>query len=155
MFRTLTQYLVEAPSASCQPRVEALHTWIFCHSSLQTFSSSVRLDGDRQWTAIFRLQICLIDWVQVGAPAWQFKDIHRVVPKSLLRCFAWVLRVIVLLEDEPLAQSEILSALDQVFNKDISVLCSVQLSLSPDQSSRLCRMMLPPPCFTVGTVLCR
>ncbi len=34
---------------------------IFCHSSLEILSSSVRLDGDRQWTAIFRsLQRCSI-----------------------------------------------------------------------------------------------
>ena len=31
-------------------------------------------------------------------------------------------------------ESEVLCTLDQVFIKDISVLCSVQLSLSPDQS---------------------
>ena len=34
---------------------------IFCHSSLQILSSSVRLDGERWWTAIFRsLQRCSI-----------------------------------------------------------------------------------------------
>ncbi len=34
---------------------------IFCHSSLQILSSSVRLDGDLRWTAIFRsLQRCSI-----------------------------------------------------------------------------------------------
>ncbi len=34
---------------------------ILCHSSLQILSSSVRLDGKRWWTAIFRsLQRCLI-----------------------------------------------------------------------------------------------
>ncbi len=37
------------------------HWGISCHSSLQILSSSVRLDGDRQWTAIFRsLQRCSI-----------------------------------------------------------------------------------------------
>ncbi len=36
---------------------------ILCHSSLQILSSSVRLDGKRWWTAIFRsLQRCSIGW---------------------------------------------------------------------------------------------
>ena len=84
-----------------------------------------------------------------------------------------MLRVIVLLEGETSAQSEGLSTLDQVFEKDISVL---QLFLNPDQSPSPCRwktlsqhdaattllhrwdgigllMMLPPLCFTVGMVL--
>jgi hypothetical protein len=38
----------------------------------------------------------------------------------------------VLLEGEPLPQSEVLSALEQVFIKDLSVLCSVHLTLDPD-----------------------
>ena len=76
----------------------------------------------------------MLDWVQVRALAGPHKDIHRVVLKPLLCCLGCVLWVIVLLEDEPSAQSEVLSTLDQVFIKDISVLCSVQLSLNPDQS---------------------
>ena len=43
-----------------------------------------------------------------------------------------VLRVVVLLEGEPSPQSEDLSALEQVFIKDLSVLCSIHLSLDPD-----------------------
>ncbi len=42
---------------------QVFHTWIWgsCHSSLQILSSSVRLDGKRWWTAIFRsLQRCSI-----------------------------------------------------------------------------------------------
>jgi hypothetical protein len=42
------------------------------------------------------------------------KYIQRLVPKPLLRCLGCVLRVIVLLEGEPLPQSEVLSALEQV-----------------------------------------
>jgi hypothetical protein len=45
------------------------------------------------------------------------KDIQKLVPKPLLRCLGCVLRVIVLLEGEPLTQSEVLSALEQVFIK--------------------------------------
>jgi hypothetical protein len=40
--------------------------------------------------------------------------------------------VIVLLEGEPSPQSEVQSALEQVFIKDLSVLFSVHLSLDPD-----------------------
>lgn len=42
-----------------------------------------------------------------------------------------VLRVVVLLEGEYLPKSEVLSALEQVFIKDLCV-CSVHLSLDPD-----------------------
>jgi hypothetical protein len=44
-----------------------------------------------------------------------------------------VLKVVVLLEGETSSQSKVLSVLEQVFIKDLSV--------------------LPPPCFTVGIVL--
>ena len=96
------------------------------------------------------------DWVQLRALTGPLKDIHRVVPKPLLRCLGPVLRVIVLLEGEPLAQSEVLSALDQVLIQDISVLRCIQLSLNPDQSPSPCHWkILPPSCFTVGIVLGR
>ncbi len=36
-----------------------------------------------------------------------------------------------MLGGEPSAQSEVLSAVEQVFIEDISVLCSIQLSLDP------------------------
>ena len=60
------------------------------------------------------------------------KENQRLVPKPLLCCFDCVLRVIVLLEGEPWHYSEGLSALEQVFIKDLSVLCSVHLSLNLD-----------------------
>jgi hypothetical protein len=55
----------------------------------------------------------------------------RLVPKPLLRCLGCVLRVVVLLEGEPSPQS-VLSALEQVFVKDLSVLHTVLLSPNPD-----------------------
>jgi hypothetical protein len=67
--------------------------------------------------------------VQVWALAGPRKDIQRLVPKALLHCLGCVLRVIVLLEGEPSPQSKVLSALEQVFIKDLSVLFSVNLSL--------------------------
>ena len=74
----------------------------------------------------------MFNWVQVQPLAGPLKDIQRLVPKPLLHCLDCVLRVVVLLEGEPLPQSEVLSALEQVFIKDLSVLCSVHLSLDPD-----------------------
>ena len=67
---------------------------------------------------------------QVRALAGPHKDIQRLVLKPLLRWLGCVLRV--LLEGEPSHQSEVLSALEQVFIKDLSVLCSVNLFLDPD-----------------------
>ena len=74
----------------------------------------------------------MFDRIQVRALAWLLKDIHRLVPKPLLCCLGCVLRVAVLLEGEPLPQAEVLSALEQVFIKDLFVLNSVHLSLDPD-----------------------
>ena len=56
--------------------------------------------------------------------AGPLKDIQRSVLKPLLQCLSCVLRV-VLLEGEPLPQSEVLRSLEQVFNKDLCTLfCS-------------------------------
>ena len=69
----------------------------------------------------------MFDRVQVRALSGTLNDIQRLVPKPFLYCLGCVLRVVVLLEGEP-SQSEVLSALEQVFIKDLSVLCSVDLS---------------------------
>ena len=73
----------------------------------------------------------MLDWDQVRNLSGPLKNIQRLIPKPLLCCLGCVLRVVVLLEGEP-SQSEVLSALEQVFIKDLSVLCSVNLSLDPD-----------------------
>ncbi len=79
--------------------------------------------------------------------------------KPLLRYFSCVLRVIVLLEGKPSAQSEVLSTLEKVFIQDIPVLFifpSIATSRPvPAAEKHPHSMMLPPPCFTVGTVLDR
>ncbi len=82
--------------------------------------------------------------------------------KPLLRYFSCVLRVIVLLEGKPSAQSEVLSTLEKVFVQDIPVLVlgihfpSIATSRPvPAAEKHPHSMMLPPPCFTVGTVLDR
>ena len=67
----------------------------------------------------------MFEQVQVQALAGPLKDIPRLVPKTLLRSLGCVLRVIVRLEVEPSYQSEHLSALEQVFIKDLcTLLCS-------------------------------
>ena len=108
----------------------------------------------------FQLSPGMFDWVHARALAGPLKDIlkdiHRVVPKALLCCLVCVFRVIVLLECEPLLQSEVLSALDQVFFiMDISVLCSVQHSLIPDQFPSPCRWKTSPQHDTATTMLHR
>ena len=80
----------------------------------------------------FQVSPEMFDWVQVWTLAGPLKDIQRLVPKPLLRCLGCVLRVIVLLEGEPSPQPEVLSTLEQVFIKDLSVLCSVHHCLNPD-----------------------
>ena len=57
---------------------------------------------------------------------------HSETCPEVTHCLGCVLRVVVLLEGEPSPQSEVLSALEQISIKDLSVLCSVHLSLDPD-----------------------
>ena len=51
----------------------------------------------------------MLDRVQVRALAGPLKDIQRLVPKSLQRCLGCLLRGVVMLEDEPSPQSEVLA----------------------------------------------
>jgi hypothetical protein len=74
----------------------------------------------------------MLDRVQVLGLAGPLKDIQNLVPMPLLCCLGCVLRVDVILEGEPSPQSGVLSALEQVFIKDLSVLCSVHVSLNSD-----------------------
>ena len=80
----------------------------------------------------FQVSPEMFDRVQVQALAGPLKNIQRRVPMPLLHCHGCVLTVIELLEGEPLPQSKVLSALKQVFIKQLSGLCSVHLSLDPD-----------------------
>ena len=81
---------------------------------------------------LFQVSPEMFDRVQVRALAGSLKDIQRLVLKPLLHCLGCVLRVVVLLEGEPSPQSEVLRALEQVFIKDLSVLCSVHFCLDSD-----------------------
>ena len=80
----------------------------------------------------FQVSPEMLDRVQVRALAGLLKDIQRLIPKPRLRCLSCGLTVIVLFEGELSPQSEVLSSLEQVFIMDLSVLCSVHLSLDPD-----------------------
>ena len=74
----------------------------------------------------------MFDRVQVRTLTGPLKDIQRLDLKPLLCSRGCVLRVVVLLEGEPSPQSEVLSALEQVFIKHLYLLCSVHLFLNPD-----------------------
>ena len=80
----------------------------------------------------FQVSSEMFHLVQVRALAEPLKDIQRLVLKPLLHCLGCVLSVVVLLEGESSPQSEVLSDLEQVFIKDLSVLCSVHLSFDTD-----------------------
>ena len=134
VFKPFTQYFFEAPLAAITvlsligyDATSLAHMYLgsFSHYCLQILSSSVRLDGECRCTAIFRS-------LHFHALARLHKDIQRLVPKPLLHCLGCVIRVVVLLEGEPSPQSEVVSALEQVFIKDLSVLWSVYYSLDPD-----------------------
>jgi hypothetical protein len=81
------------------------------------------------------------------------KDIQRLVLKPLPPCLGCLLRVVVLVEDEPSPQSEVLSALEQIFIKDlyfapfllISILTRLPL---PAVEKHPDRMILPPQAIT-------
>ena len=80
----------------------------------------------------FQVSPEMFDRIQVWTLAGPLKDIQSLVPKPLLRCLGCVLMVFILLEGELSPQSDVLSALYQVFIKDLSVLCSVHLCLDPN-----------------------
>ena len=87
----------------------------------------------------FQVSSEMFDRVEVQPLAGPLKDIQRLIPKPLLLCLGCVLRVVGLLEVEPSLQSEVLSALEQVFIKDFFVFCSVHLFLDHSQSPSPCR----------------
>ena len=58
----------------------------------------------------------------LSALAGTLKDIQRLVSKPVLHYLGCVLRIVVLLEGEPSPQSEVLSALEQVFIKDAATI---------------------------------
>ncbi len=168
--QTLCSVLVEAPFWLIQPWVflgkmqQVFHTWIWGSSaipSLQILSSSVRLDGKRWWTAIFRsLQRCSIGfksglWLghsrTVTELLWSHSFVILAVCLGSLSCWKVNLR--------PSLRSW---ALWRRFSSRISLYLAAFIIPSiatsrpvPAAEKHLHSMMLPPPCFTVGTVLDR
>ena len=69
----------------------------------------------------FQVSPEMFDQVQVDLVG-PLKDIQSLVPKPRLRSLGCVLRVVVLLECEPLPQADVLSDLEQVFIKDLCTL---------------------------------
>ncbi len=126
---------------------------ILCHSSLQILSSSVRLDGKRWWTAIFRsLQRCSIGfksglWLghsrTVTELLWSHSFVILAVCLGSLSCWKVNLQ----------AQSEVLSTLEKVFVQDIPVLGRIHLSLDCNQSSCPCSWKTPPQHDAATTML--
>ncbi len=134
---------------------------ILCHSSLQILSSSVRLDGKRWWTDIFRsLQRCSIGfksglWLghsrTVTELLWSHFFVILAVCLGSLSCWKVNLR--------PSLRSW---ALWRRFSSRISLYLAAFIFPSiatsrpvPAAEKHPHSMMLPPPCFTVGTVLDR
>ena len=90
--------------------LKAWHTCIWGASPILLCRSSQALSGS-MGSITAQLFSGLSSNIQVRALAGPLKDIQRLAPKPLLRCLGCVLRVVVLLEGEPLPQSEVLSAL--------------------------------------------
>ncbi len=126
---------------------------ILCHSSLQILSSSVRLDGKRWWTAIFRsLQRCSIGfksglWLghsrTVTELLWSHSFVILAVCLGSLSCWKVNLPT----------RFEVLSTLEKVFVQDIPVLGRIHLSLDCNQSSCPCSWKTPPQHDAATTML--
>ncbi len=134
---------------------QVFHTWIWGSSAIPPCRSSPVLSG---WMVNVGGQpfLGLSRDAQLGlsqGSGWAFKNSHRVVVKPLLRYFSCVLRVIVLLEGKPSAQSEVLSTLEKVFVQDILVLGRIHLSLDCNQSSCPCSWKTPPQHDAATTML--
>ncbi len=124
-----------------------------CHSSLQILSSSVRLDGKRWWTAIFRsLQRCSIGfksglWLghskTVTELLWSHSFVILAVCLGSLSCWKVNLR--------PSLRSW---ALWRRFSSRISLyLAPIHLSLDCNQSSCPCSWKTPPQHDAATTML--
>ena len=131
---------------------QALHTWRFSAILLCRSSQALSRWGP-SGDSNFHVSPEMFDWVQVRTLAGPLKDIHRRL--------GYVLRVIVLLEGEPLAQSEIMSAQDSFLLgypwtsapfSFPSTLTSLPVTAAEKHPHS---MILPSPSFTVGMALGR
>ncbi len=134
---------------------QALHIYIWQLSAILHLTCSPLKLWQLGWglTDIFRfLQKCLI-----GSKPKLLLGHSRTFTELFISHSCCVLWVIVLLEGEPSAQSEVLNALDWVFIKAISIFCCVELSFYsvPAAEKQPHSMRLLPAHFTFGMVLCR
>ena len=110
LYSTLLKHLWQwlQPRVFLGMRLQAWHICIFRVSPILLCRSSQALSG---WMGSVAAQLFsgLSRDVQVRALAGPLKDIQRLVPKPLLGCLGCVLRVVVLMEGEPLPQSEVLT----------------------------------------------
>ncbi len=133
---------------------------ILCHSSLQIFSSSVRLDGKRWWTAIFRsLQRCSIGfksglWLghsrTVTELLWSHSFVILAVCLGSLSCWKVTFGPVWGPEHSGEGFRPGYPCTWDIIFPSIATSRPVPAAEKHPHS-----MMLPPPCFTVGTVLDR
>ena len=120
------------PQVFLSMMLQSWHTCICGVSHILLCRSVLQVGWGVSLHCYFQVNPEMFDGVQVRALAGSLKDIQRLVPQPLLQCLGCVLMVIALLEGEPSPQSEVLSALKQVFIKDLFEFCSVHLSLNPN-----------------------
>ena len=124
---------------------QRLQPWIFLGMMLQVWHpcisgvspillcrSSQALSGRMGWVASPLFSGLSRDVQSGSSPGsgWATHGHSETCPKATPK-LSW-LKVVVLVEGDHFPLSEVLSALEQVFIKDLSVLCSFHLSLNPD-----------------------
>lgn len=129
---------------------QQLHHWVFW-----VWRNKLCTPGIRGLLSFFFPDLCQVGWralvtilmslqkCSIGSKSGvllRHSRTSRVVPMLLLHCLDFVLRVIGLLQSVPSAQSEVLSPINWDFMQS---------------KKHLQSMILPPPCFTVGVVVCR
>ena len=125
---------------SSSSMAKVFHTWIWGSSVILPCRSSPVPSG---WMVNVGGQTFsgLSRDAQLGlgqGSGWASQEWSQSCSEALLCYFSCVLRVIVLLEGEPSAQSEVQSTLEEVFFQDISVLGRIHLSFNCKQSSCPC-----------------
>ncbi len=134
---------------------QVFHTWIWGSSAIPPCRSSPVLSG---WMVNVGGQpfLGLSRDAQLGlsqGSGWAIQEQSRSCCEATPSLFSCVLRVIVLLEGKPSAQSEVLSTLEKVFVQDIPVLGRIHLSLDCNQSSCPCSWKTPPQHDAATTML--
>ncbi len=134
---------------------QVFHTWIWGSSAIPPCRSSPVLSG---WMVNVGGQpfLGLSRDAQLGlsqGSGWAIQEQSRSCCEATPSYFSCVLRVIVLLEGKPSAQSEVLSTLEKVFVQDIPVLGRIHLSLDCNQSSCPCSWKTPPQHDAATTML--